>query len=365
MRTEASAGTGAFPTLTLREVAETVGGDVEGEASLRVRGVAPLEEAGPGDLAFLADRRYLRFVEGCRAQAILVTRELAPFTGAFQGRVVVTDGHQALARLLRHLFPPPPPKPGIHPTAVVASTARLGQGVAVGPYAVVEEEVVVGDRVSIAAHCVLGRGSQVGDDSVLHPHVVLYPGVRVGKRVILHAGVRLGVDGFGYVPGPEGPVKVPQIGGCVVEDDVEMGANTCVDRGSIGRTVVGRGTKLDNLVHLAHNVRIGRRVLMAAMVGVAGSSRVGDDVQMGGQAGVAGHVEVGPGARLAAQAGVIGDVPPGETVSGFPARNHREFFRAMGHLFRMEDLLSRLKRLESRCAAVEEKLGGRGGKDLR
>lgn len=351
-------GTATFPRMTLQRVAEMVGGDVEGEAFLEIGGVAPLHDAGPEELAFLADRRYVKFVEGCRARAVLVTRRLAPFAGSFPGRVVVTDAHQALARLLSHLFPLAHVPEGIHSTAVVDSTARLGDGVSIGPYAVLEEGVVVGDRVRIAAHCVLGRGSQVGDDSVLHPQVVLYPGVRVGKRVILHAGVRLGVDGFGYVPGPEGPVKVRQVGACVLEDDVEIGANSCVDRGSIGRTVVGGGTKMDNLVHLGHNVRVGRRVLMAALAGVAGSSRVGDDVMVGGQAGVGGHVEVGAGARLAAQAGVIGDVPPGETVSGFPARNHREFFRAMGHLYRMEETVRRLKNLESRVKALEDRLGG-------
>jgi UDP-3-O-[3-hydroxymyristoyl] glucosamine N-acyltransferase len=188
--------------------------------------------------------------------------------------------------------------------------------------------------------------------------VVLYPGTRLGAGVILHAGVRLGVDGFGYVPGPEGPVKVPQVGACVVEDEVEIGANSCVDRGSIGRTVVGRGSKLDNLVHLAHNVQVGRGVLMAAMVGVAGSSRVGDGVMFGGQSGVAGLVEVGAGARVSAQAGVISDVAAEETVSGFPARNHREFLKAMGALYRLSGMQARVAELEDRVRLLEEDAKG-------
>jgi UDP-3-O-[3-hydroxymyristoyl] glucosamine N-acyltransferase len=174
----------------------------------------------------------------------------------------------------------------------------------------------------------------------------LYPQVEIGKRVILHAGVRLGVDGFGYAQDGGIHRKVPQVGRCVVMDDVEIGANTCLDRGSIGDTVVEAGAKLDNLVHLGHNVRVGSGTLLAAMVGVAGSSSVGRGVVAGGQVGIAGHLHVGDGARLAAQAGVIGDVPPGETVSGFPARSHRDFLRAMGQLFKLPELVQRVKNIE-------------------
>jgi UDP-3-O-[3-hydroxymyristoyl] glucosamine N-acyltransferase len=225
----------------------------------------------------------------------------------------------------------------------------------VGPYAVLGRDTRIADGVRIGAHAVVGDGCVVGPDSVLHPHVVLYPGTRLGARVILHAGVRLGVDGFGYVTLEGGHRKIPQVGACVVEDDVEMGANTCVDRGSIGRTVIGRGTKIDNLVHLAHNVQVGEGVFMAAMVGIAGSTRVGDRAMFGGQSGMVGHIEIGEGARVGAQAGVIGDVPPGEIVSGYPARNNREFLRAMGMAFKLPDTLRRIEELEQRLAALEGK----------
>ena len=192
----------------------------------------------------------------------------------------------------------------------------------------------------------IGVGAVVGPQAVLHHNVTLYAGVVLGARVVVHAGARIGVDGFGYVPMPGGHAKIPQVGECVVEDDVEIGANCTIDRGSIGRTVIGAGSKLDNLVHIAHNVAVGPGSILAAQVGVAGSVRVGSGVLMGGQAGISGHVAIGDGARIAAQAGVIGDVAPDHTVSGYPARDHRSFLRAMAHLLRLSGFIRRLERLE-------------------
>jgi len=340
---------------TLEELAAMVGGRVEGDPSLRVTGVAPIDQASAEELGFVAQRRYLRYLPGALARAVLVSEALADDVRGLPGRLVVKDPHGALPGLLAHFHPEGTVEPGIHPTAVLGRGVELGENVRVGPYAVLEEDVVVGSRVRVGAHAVLGAGSVVGDDSVLHPHVVLYPGTRVGARVILHAGVRLGVDGFGYVPGKEGHRKIPQVGGCVVEDDVEIGANTCVDRGSIGRTVVGEGSKLDNLIHLAHNVQLGRGVLMAAMAGISGSTRIGAGAMIGGQAGIIGHAEIGEGARIGAQSGVIGDIAPGETVSGYPARNNREYLRAMGLAFRLPEAMRRLEELERRAGHIPER----------
>jgi UDP-3-O-[3-hydroxymyristoyl] glucosamine N-acyltransferase len=342
------------PHLTLAEVAEMVGGRVEGDSSIPVSGIAPLDQANPEELGFLAQRRYLRFLPGSRALAVLVSESLAEGAKGVPGRVVVEDPHGALPRLLAHFHPQRPVEPGIHPTAVLGRGVVLGEEVTIGPYAVLEDGVTLGARVQVGSHAVLGCGSVVGEDSHLHPHVVLYPGTRVGSRVILHAGVRLGVDGFGYFTEEGRHRKIPQVGACVVGDDVEIGANTCIDRGSIGRTVVGAGTKLDNLIHLAHNVLVGRGVLMAAMVGVSGSTRVGDGAMLGGQAGIIGHAEIGTGARIGAQAGVIGDIAPGETVSGYPARNNREYLRAMGLTFKLPSAFRRLEELERRLMALEE-----------
>ncbi len=340
-------------TLTVGEVAEMVGGQVEGDPSVRVEGIAPIQQAGGGELGFLALRRYLKHLQETGAGALLVSEELAAEAVGHPSRILVKDPHAALPRILEHFYPEPTPEPGVHPTAVLGKGVSIGQRATIGPYAVLEAGCILGDAVRIGAHSVLGAGCVVGDGSVLHPHVVLYPGTCLGARVILHSGVKLGVDGFGYVPGDGGIKKVPQVGACILGDDVEIGANTCIDRGSIGRTVIGSHTKMDNLVHLAHNVQVGRGVLLAGQTGVAGSAEIGDGVMTGGQVGIAPHAEIGAGTRVGAQAGVIGDTPPGKTVSGYPARDHREYLRAMGMLFKLPETLRRLKELEGRLASLE------------
>ena len=339
--------------LQVTEIAGLVEGRVEGDTQIRVSGIAPLDQATPDELGFLAQRGYLKYLGETRARAILVSEALARDATVIPCRIVVKEAHLALPALLEALYPPQAAEAGIHPTAVLGKGVNLGEEVSIGPYAVLGGDVLVGDGVRVGAHAVVGDGCVIGSGCVLHPHVVLYPGTRLGARVVLHAGVKLGVDGFGFVPVGGEHVKVPQVGSCVIEDDVEIGANTCIDRGSIGRTVVGKGTKLDNLVHLAHNVQVGEGVLMAAMVGISGSTRVGDKAMFGGQAGIVGHIDIGAGARIGAQAGVIGDIPPGETVSGYPARNNREYLRAMGMAFKLPDTLRRIRELEARIEALE------------
>lgn len=347
----AAEGTGT----TLDEVARITGGRVEGDGTFRVTRVAPVADAGPDELGFLADGRYAAAAAASGAGALLVAADLVDRVEADVPRVVVDDGHRALQTLLEAWHPPRPPRPGVHPTAVLGRGVELGAEVEVGPYAVLEAGAVLGDRVRVGAHAVVGEGAVVGDDTVLHPHVVLYPGTVVGRRVILHAGVRLGVDGFGYAWIDGAHRKVPQVGRCVVDDDVEIGANSTVDRGSIGDTRVGAGTKLDNLVHLAHNVRTGPHCAAAAMVGIAGSTRLGAGVFLGGQAGVIGHLALGDGVKVAAAAAVFRDVPAGETVSGAPARPNREFLRSRAQVERLPKLMERVKALEAR---VEELEGG-------
>jgi UDP-3-O-[3-hydroxymyristoyl] glucosamine N-acyltransferase len=260
----------------------------------------------------------------------------------------VENPHQALQAVLAHLYEVVRPEPAVHPTAIVPASVRMGNGAIIGPYAVIGEEVEIGDRITIGAHAVIGARCRIGDDVVIHPHVTMYEGVTVMDRVVIHSGVRLGTDGFGYVWKNGAHEKVPQIGGCVVEADVEIGANSAIDRGSIGDTTIGAGSKLDNLVHVGHNVQIGRKVMMAGQVGIAGSATLGDGSVYGGQAGVSGHIDVGTGARIGGQAGVIGDVPPGATYSGYPARPHREALRAQAGLFKIMNVIRRLTRLEAK-----------------
>lgn len=345
--------------LTIAEVARIAEGEVEqGDADRVVRGVAPLDEAGPHHLSFVAEARYHPYIQASRAGAVLVARGAAVELPAGMAAIRVDDPRRALARVLPALHPAPAPAPGVHPTAVVDAGARVAPSASVGACAVVGAGTRVGERARIGAHVVVGEGCEIGEDAVLHPHVTLYDGVRVGARSIVHSGARLGSDGFGFVPEGRALRKVPQVGGCVIGDDVEIGANTTIDRGSIGDTVVGRGTKIDNLVQIGHNCRIGQSVVIVSQVGISGSTRVGDGAVLGGQAGVQGHIEIGAGARIGAQAGVTASVAAGVTVSGYPARPHREALRAQAALFGLPKVVERLK-------ALEKAVLGRGAEGAR
>jgi UDP-3-O-[3-hydroxymyristoyl] glucosamine N-acyltransferase len=332
--------------LTLGELAELVGGTAVGGADLRVAGVAPLVSAGPDRIAPFASGRYRNELEGSGAGALLVSADLVEGLEDGRPRVVVRDVHAALIPLLGHFHPAQSPRPGVHPTAVLGAGVTLGSAVEVGPYAVVGEGSVLGDAVRIGAHAVVGARCTVGSASVLHPHATLYEGVRLGERVILHAGTRIGADGFGYAFADGAHRKVPQVGGCVIEDDVEIGANSTVDRGSIGDTVIGRGSKLDNLVHVGHNVRIGPHCILTAMVGIAGSTTIGAGVLFGGQSGASGHLTIGDGARIGGKAAVFQDVPPGATVMGIPAAEQGPMKRAFALFPRLPELFQRLRALE-------------------
>lgn len=344
--------TGSGTGMTLAEVAAACGARLEGDGEQVVRGVSSLADAGRDELGLLASRRYVDQVASSRAGALLVSEDLAASLEDARPRIVAGDAHAALVPLLTRLHPEPVLPAGVHPTAVLGRGVRLGEAVTVGPYAVLEDAVEVGDRTVIHAHVVVGAGTRVGADCTLHPHVTLYPLCELGDRVILHAGARVGSDGFGYAFVEGEHRKIPQVGRCVIEDDVELGANTCVDRGSIGATVVGKGTKVDNLVHLGHNVRVGPRCIFTALVGIAGSTRIGEGVMWGGQSGAAGHLDIGEGVRVAAQAGVLRDVPPGQTVAGFPARDRGTFMRSTALSLRLPELVQRLDELEREVDAL-------------
>jgi UDP-3-O-[3-hydroxymyristoyl] glucosamine N-acyltransferase len=322
--------------------------------TLRVGGVTSLERASPADLALLADPAYVAAAASSQAAVLLVSDALAGQAPDDRPSVVVADAHAALIPVLEHFYPTREVQPGVHPTAVLGRGVQLGEHVSVGPYAVLDQGAVLGDRVRVGAHAIVGQEVRLGDDTVLHPHVVLYPGTELGARVIVHAGARLGVDGFGYAWVDGAHRKVPQVGRCIVEDDVEIGANSTIDRGSIGETRVGRGSKLDNLVHLGHNVWIGPHCAMASMVGVAGSVRIGAGVLLAGQAGVSGHLSIGDGARIGAAAKVWKDVPAGETYLGDPARPRARYLRTRAHVERLPNLLARVKALEAQVEALRD-----------
>ena len=337
---------GAEP-LTLARIAELVGGRLHGDGDLIVEGVAPLDEADGSQMGFLALKRYGRFVEGSRAGSFLVSSDMEALLPDDASRVVVEDPYPALRTLLSTLHPEAVVEADVHPTAVLGRGVRLGRGVSIGPYVVLEEGVTVGAGTRIGAHSVLGARSSVGADCVLHPHVVTYADTVVGSDVTIHSGARIGSDGFGYTVVDGEHRKMPQVGRAIIEDHVEIGANTTIDRGRFDATRIGFGVKLDNLVQVAHNVRIGAGSLLAALVGIAGSTRIGSGVWVGGRASAINHLDIGDGAQVAFGSTVMRDVPPGETVSGSPSRPHREQMRRQAHLGRLDRLVERVRKLES------------------
>jgi len=335
-------------TLTASDIAGLVGGTLVGDERAEVRALAPLDRANASDLSFLANARYAPLYERTRASAVLIAPEFAELATTAAARIVVAKPHDAMLTVLPKLYRAPTREPGIHATARLGRGVTLGSDVTIGPYAVIGDGAVIGDRSWIEAHVVVGAGVAVGADVRLFPAVTLCSGTTLGARVMVHSGARLGSDGFGYVFRNGIHDKIPHIGRCIIEDDVEIGANTTVDRGSFDDTVIGAGTKIDNLVQVAHNVRVGRLCLIMAQVGIAGSARLGDGVILAGQVGVAGHRTIGDGATIAAQAGVFGDIPRGETWSGYPARPHRQSLRASAALLRLTEIIKKLEKLVER-----------------
>ena len=333
-------------TLRLSEVVEIVGGRRVGDVDCSVSGIAPVDESESHHIAFLAASRYVQHVDECRAGAFLVSESLVEALPAHANAVVVEDAYPALQRLLVRLHPVVQGPAEIPPTAVLGDGVVLGAGVAVGPYAVIEAGVTIGRGSRIDSHVVLGANTTLGAECHLHAHVVTYPDTLIGDNVEIQSGTRLGADGFGYTLIDGEHRKIPQVGRCVIGDGVEIGVNSAIDRGSLGDTRIGEGVKIDNLVHIAHNVRVGARSLIAGLVGIAGSARIGKGVWLGGQAGVVNHLEVGDGARITVRAGVTSDVPAGETMFGFPARPHDEGLLREAAVARLPELRKRVIELE-------------------
>ena len=336
------------------EIAALVGGAFEGATDPEISGVAAIDRAGAEELTFVAHPKYAAYLPQARAGALLVTRELAARADNALPRIVVKDVHRALAQVLGHFHPETRPPAGIHQTAVIGEGVELGNDVVIEAFAVIGARARIGDRAWIGAHTVVGEDCVLARDVRLHPHVTLYSRVTMGERCIMHSGARIGSDGFGYTFVDGQHRKVPQVGGVIIGNDVEIGANTTVDRGSVGPTEIGNGVKIDNLVHVGHNVRIGDLSVIVAQVGISGSTVLGKGVTMAGQSGLPGHLHIGDGATIGAKSAPIGDVPAGATYTGFPAVPHREFLRAQGALLKLHELQKRVRALEQEGQSTKE-----------
>jgi UDP-3-O-[3-hydroxymyristoyl] glucosamine N-acyltransferase len=332
-------------TITAEAIAALVSGELIGDGSVSISGVAPLDRADGSHLSILTSAKYEPMLASTKAGVVLIDPEFRDAIGQPAARIIVKQPLEKLLSLLPRLYPEREAQPGVASTARIGRGASLGEGVSIGEYAVIGANTTIGKDVVIGNHCVVGDGVAIGAGSKLWPHVTIYSGAILGERVSLQSGARIGCDGFGYVFRDGAHNKIPHVGRCIIQDDVEIGANSTIDRGSIDDTVIGKGTKIDNLVHIAHNVRIGEKSLLMAQVGVAGSVTIGDGAILAGQAGISGHVSIGAGARLAAQAGVFGDIPAGETWSGYPARPHRESLRASAALLKLAGMIRRLEKL--------------------
>jgi len=332
-------------TCTVREIAQKIGAELEGDSSLQISGVAGPESAGANDLIYVDSARQLDRAVRSAARCVVVAPEIR-----LPGKTLLRAANPKLAfvRAAAWLVPERPIAQGVHPTAIVSPRASLQTGVAVGPYAVIEDDVEIGAGTQIGAFCFVGRGVRLGESCRLHPRVTLYAGVRLGSRVAVHAGAVIGSEGFGYVFGEGKHWKFPQLGAVEIGDDVEVGANTAIDRGALEATRIHAGVKMDNLVQVAHNVSIGEHSIVAAQTGISGSSVVGSRAVLGGQVGVADHCHIEDGAMVGAQAGIPTGktIRAGQTVWGTPARPLSKFKEQYAWFARLPELAERLRKLE-------------------
>ena len=329
--------------MKLREIGDRLGCRLEGDGDIEIHRVAGIEDAGAGDLTFFSNPKYAWALKRTAASAVIAGDQAE---GAPCAVLRARHPYLSFAKAVELFADPWRPAPGVHRLADVAASATIGEGASIGAFAVVGDGARIGARTIVHPHVTIGRDAQVGDDCVIHSRVSIRERVQIGNRVVLQDGAVVGSDGFGFARTPEGAhYKIPQIGRVLIDDDVEVGANATIDRPAVGATRIGAGTKIDNLVQIAHGVTIGRDVLLAAQVGIAGSTTIEDRVTLAGQVGVSGHHTIGRGATLAAQAGVFGDIPAGATWSGYPARPHKEALRAQAALFKLPPLLRRIERL--------------------
>jgi len=342
---------------TLSELAQLVGGEVVGDGAVKILGVAPIEDAQKGEITFIAHPKYLPKLTETRASAVIVSPQVSE---ANKPLLRVANPYLAFAKILE-IYSHRPYKPrGVDQGAWVSPTAKLGEGASVYPFVYIGDGVEIGNRVVLFPGVFVGDNVAIGDDTLIYANVSLYGGCRIGKRVILHSGVVIGSDGFGYARDGKRSVKIPQVGSVEIEDDVEIGANTTVDRAAMGKTVIKRGVKIDNLVQVAHSVTIGQDSIIVAQVGIAGSTKVGSNVILAGQVGVGDHIEIGDNVMVGPQSGVVKDIPPNQVVTGSPSIPHKDFLRAIMTFPKLPEIWRKIGQLEAKVKDLEARQSLKG-----
>ena len=331
---------------TAKQIAQYIQGYIEGDENATVHTFAKIEEGTEGAISFLSNPKYTHYIYETRSTIVLVDEDLELTEPVSTTLIRVKNAYESVAKLLRLYESAQPKKSGIDASASVSGTAKIGSDVYIGAFAYVGDGVEIGDGTKIYPHAVVGDGVKIGSDCTLYPHVTVYHGCRIGNKVILHAGSVIGADGFGFAPSENGYDKIPQIGTVTIEDDVEVGANTCIDRSTMGSTYIRKGVKLDNLVQIAHNTDIGQHTVMSAQVGIAGSSKVGQWCMFGGQVGVAGHISIGNKVFLGAQSGVPGSIEDNKQLIGTPPMEQRPFFRSHAIFRKLPEMYRRLNELQ-------------------
>lgn len=336
---------------TAEQIASVIGGKIEGDKDAKVRTFAKIEEGVEGAISFLSNPKYTHYIYDTKSSVVIVNEDVELEGTVAPTLIRVKNAYESIAQLLQIYEASKPKKSGVSPQAYISPTAKLGKDCYVGPFACIGEGTVIGDGCQIYPHAVVGDNVKMGNNCILYPNTTVYQGCKIGNNVTLHAGSVIGADGFGFAPNADGYDKIPQIGIVTIEDNVEIGANTCVDRSTMGSTVIRKGVKLDNLVQIAHNVEIGENTVMSAQVGIAGSTKVGSWCMFGGQVGIAGHITIGDKTFLGAQSGVPGSLKGGEELIGTPPMNPRNYFKSQAIFRRLPDMY---KELEALKKTIEE-----------
>ena len=339
-----------------KQIAEFIQGTIVGDENATVHTFAKIEEGIPGAISFLSNPKYTPYIYETQSSIVLVNNDFVPEKEVKATLIKVNNAYESLAKLLNLYEMSKPKKTGIDPLAYIAPTAKIGENVYIAPFACVGDNAEIGDNTSLHPHATVGSGAKVGSNCILYPNVTVYHDCRIGNNCILHAGSVVGADGFGFAPSPEGYEKIPQIGIAILEDNVEIGANTCIDRATMGATIIRKGVKLDNLIQIAHNVEVGSNTVMASQVGIAGSTKVGEWCMFGGQVGVAGHIKIGNKVNLGAQSGVPGSIKDGQNLIGTPPMEMKSYFKSSAIFRKLPDMYFELNNLKKEIEELKKQL---------